>query len=306
MSISSYYDYYSQDSSAQALWRLLQQRTALAAQSTQNTEDTTAIQDLLQTAGSSSQASSGQKVSPLASLVDDGTITSEQEQAIKEALEKARMAFQTQAGSASASSNTAFTDPLDSLVSSGTITEEQKSAVKSVLDAKKPQGMLPPPPPPPSTQSSDEDSDQLSSILDSLVTDGILTEDQESSVLSALKAAFQSNSQTNTGSKTGTAEETDPLDSLVAAGTITEDQKDEIKSAFEEAMSSRRMPPPPQMTQDESSDALMSALNELVNSGTITSDQQQYIQSAFQSAISAYSSQSYPYMSLLNSYETGV
>jgi polyhydroxyalkanoate synthesis regulator phasin len=138
--------------------------------------------------GSSSQTVSGQKVSPLSDLVENGTITSDQEQAIKDALDKARMAFQTQAGSAGASGNLTFTDPLDSLVTTGTITEDQKTAVKSALQSKKPQGMPPPPPPP---MQQDNSSDPLSSILDNLVKKGTITSDQEQTIQSAYQSAIK-------------------------------------------------------------------------------------------------------------------
>lgn len=304
MNISSNYDYSSQLSSTQELLRLLQKRNV---QDTASSQGTTSVQDLFQTLDNTSQSEKVQKpVSPLSELVSDGIITSEQEQAIKQALDAARRAYQTKSGAENASGNSSFKDPLASLVSAGTITEDQKTAVKSALDSMKKNHGMPPPPP---QMSQDDKSDSLSNVLDSLVTDGTLTEDQETSILSALESAFQSKaSGQKTG--TGTADETDPLDSLVAAGTITEDQKDEIKSAFEEAMSSHRMPPspPPQMTQNESSSTLMSVLDSLVESDTITSDQQQYIASAFQSAMDAYSSQSsFSYMGLLsNSYEAGV
>lgn len=329
MNISSNYGYSNQAYSTESLLRLLQKR---------NAEGTSSEQGLLQALGNTSQATAAQKpASPLAELVSDGTITPEQEQAIKDALDAARMAFQTKPGAENASGNSAFTDPLANLVSAGTITEDQKTAVKSAFESARSsqgmqgmQGMRPPPPPPPQS-SGDGDPKGLSSILDSLVADGILTDEQGDSVLSALVSAFQLNTTGSSGSGTSTTDNSgagssatdllwagssasdgngiDPLDNLVTAGTITEDQKDQIQNAFEEAMSTQRMPPPPpptEMSQDDSTDALSSALDELVKSGTITSDQQQALSSIYQSAISAYSAQSNPYAALLsNSYEIG-
>jgi len=143
---------------------------------------------MLLSTDSNTQAASGQKtVSPLASLIEDGTITSDQEQAIKEALETARMAYQTQAGAANASGY----DPLDSLVASGTITEDQKAAVKEALDsARDSQRMMMPPPPPPPQQNADS-SDALISALDSLVEDGTITSEQQEYVMSAYESAIQ-------------------------------------------------------------------------------------------------------------------
>ncbi len=201
MNISSNYDYSSQLSASQELLRLLQKRS---------TQDNSSAQELFQTSENTSQGVSGQKpASPLSALVSDGTITSDQEQAIKDALDAARMAYRTKTGAENASGNSSFKDPLASLVSAGTITEDQEAAVKSALGSMK---------------------------------------------------------------------------------------------------KHHGMPPPPQMTQDESSDTLKSVLDGLTESGKITSDQQQYITSAFQSAMEAYSSQSsYAFPgSQLNSYEAGV
>jgi competence protein ComGC/polyhydroxyalkanoate synthesis regulator phasin len=276
LNISSNYDYGSQSTSTQELLKLLQKR---------NAQNSTSVQGL--TSDNTSQTASEQKsVSPLADLVSAGTITSDQEQAIKEALETAKMAYQTQAGAASASSNSTFSDPLESLVSSGTITEDQKTAVKSALDSQKTQGMQGMPPPPSLQMSQEDDSDQFSSILDSLVTDGTLTEDQEDSILSALESASQGNTTNSSGTETSATEDTDPLGSLVTAGTITEDQKDAIEKAFEEAMSSQRMPPPPppEISQEDDSDQLSSILDSLVTDGTLTADQEDSILSALESA----------------------
>jgi competence protein ComGC len=290
LSISSNYDYYSQIGSAQIWQRMIQNGYA---------QGNSNAQEAISPVGTAGQASASQKPpSPLAGLVSDGTITSEQEQAIKEALETARMAYATQAGAQNASSNATLKDPLSSLVSSGAITEEQKEAVsealKSGMKANGMRGMPPPPPPPQQATGESGQSDMLSSLLDSLVEDGTLTEDQEESVLSALQSAFRSDSADSSGTESASADETDPLDSLVAAGTITKEQKETIKDAFEEERASHQMmpPPPPDMMQNNGSDALTGILDKLVESGAITSEQQQTISSLFQSAISAYTAQS--------------
>ena len=83
------------------------------------------------------------------------------------------------------SSNT-FKNPLEGLIEVGTITEEQEAAVKSAFDAAKKSHMMPPSPPPQFNQ--DEDSNPIAKILDCLVTDGTITEEQQS----AIKGAFES------------------------------------------------------------------------------------------------------------------
>lgn len=120
---------------------------------------------------------------PLDSLVESGTITAEQKQAIKDAFDATKMAYQTQAGAAVASSRA--TNPLDNLVEAGTITEDQKSAVKSALDSTKNTSKVP--------QLSAQfqqnlNFDPITDILDSLVSNGTLTEEQQG----AIKNAFQS------------------------------------------------------------------------------------------------------------------
>lgn len=156
------------------------------------------------------------------SLVEAGTITEDQEKAIRNALETSRMANMSQSGSNSSE------DPLGNLVKSGTITDDQKNAVKDALDSsRKANGMPPPPPPPPAGQ--DGNGSLMTNTFDSLVTDGTITSDQEKKILTTLQSTFQSsNSNDNT--------ESDPLDSLVSNGTITNDQEKAVKSAFESAI----------------------------------------------------------------------
>jgi hypothetical protein len=133
----------------------------------------------------SAKSSSGSKrTNPLDSLVSSGAITSDQEQAIKDAFESARMAFQTQSGAANAS--TAAKDPLDSLVTAGTITKDQQSAIKSAFESDRKTHKMPPPPPPQS-----DGTDPMPKTLDSLVTAGKITSDQEKSIISAFETAMK-------------------------------------------------------------------------------------------------------------------
>lgn len=170
--------------------------------------------------------------SPLSSLVSDGTITSDQEKAIKESLEASRMAYQTQAGAASAQQ-----DPLANLVSSGKLTADQASAVKNVMEAgrhNRSQGMqMQPPPPPPQGVGGKEG---MSSTLSSLVGSGTISTEQKSSIIEALEAAFKSAEDSDSDDDSSTTTKTDPLDSLVKTGTITKEQQSAIKSTFEAAL----------------------------------------------------------------------
>lgn len=71
------------------------------------------------------------------------------------------------------------------------------------------------------------------SFLDSLVTNGTITQDQENSI----KSAFQSARQANKSGTYGTTP-TNPISSLVASGTITQSQADSITSAFKSRIQS--------------------------------------------------------------------
>jgi len=229
--------------------------------------------------------------SPLASLVEDGTITKEQEEAIRKALEQARLAHQTQAGAANASS-----DPLASLVEAGTISEEQSDAAKSTLASAKGPRMMAPPPPPASSEEEEENVDTITEILDSLISAGTITDEEKDSILAALEESFQSREEEEAvemgmmappppPSKTDAADISDILDELTAKGTISAVQQKEIVNALQEAFEAG------QANNDTRSSDL---LDSLVEDGTITEAQQAAVKSAFESAMKAYE-QAYPY-----------
>ncbi len=221
MSISTNYDYkrYSQyDSQVSSVDG--QQRIHPKKHS-QNTDSTQQLLDVVD--NSTNSASANKPKNPLDSLVEAGTITSDQEKAIKDALEASRMAFQTQAGASN--SSVTFKDPLGSLVSNGTISKDQASAIKSTFDSDKKAHRMPPPP----QFQQNGDPAPISKALDGLVKDGEITSNQQETILSALQSAFQSN-------QTQTSTSVDPLDSLVKSGAITNEQETTVKSAFEAAL----------------------------------------------------------------------
>ncbi|MDF2986204.1 MAG: hypothetical protein K0R50_1714 [Eubacterium sp.] len=182
-------------------------------------EDTNSSGKSVQPLENSAQNLSARKSkSPLQGLVDSGTITTEQEKAIKDTLEASRLAYQTQTGAASASA--ANVNPLDSLVSNGTITQEQATAVKSVFESDKNVNRMPPPPPPP----SEDGENSISGILDSLMSEDEITSEQKETILNILQSAFQSSqSQTNVSA--------DTEDNTIAAGTGSN-----LKSSFATAL----------------------------------------------------------------------
>ena len=167
----------------------------------------------------------------LENLVTDGTITEEQENSIKTAIQNAiQSSAYTRYKIQSTSDDSISVNPLESLVESGTITQEQADAVKNALDEdmKERQGQ---PPPPPS-----EGSNPMADILESLVSDGIITEDQ----LSAIENAFEDSMKSNSMPPPPPAEESnsmaDILESLVTDETITEEQQSMISSVFQSAI----------------------------------------------------------------------
>lgn len=179
----------------------------------------------------STQNASNTDSDPLASLVENGTITSDQEQAIKNAFDSARSTFQAQMGGFSSSTPT---NPLDSLVNAGTITQDQADAIKSTLDSTKDQFKMAPPIELQQQQQQSGNSVPISSALDSLVVNKTITSEQKDSIISALQSAFESNSTKSTSTQSESS--TDPLTSLVTNGTITEDQKSTVNSAFNSAI----------------------------------------------------------------------
>ena len=92
------------------------------------------------------------------------------------------------------------------------------------------------------------------SKLSGLVSNGTITRDQRSAVMSALKVSSSSSDTTKT----------DPLDKLVSRGVITKDQETAINSALKPSKDSQ---------STESTDTKVDYLAQLVSKGTITEKQ---------------------------------
>lgn len=113
----------------------------------------------------------------LDSLVDDGTITEDQQSQIMTAIS-------SYADSEEEETAYTFSDILDSLVADGTITEDQENTIKN--------SMAPPPPPTGGTENEEDTAyDDLEEILEQLVSDETLTSEQADAVLSALTSASE-------------------------------------------------------------------------------------------------------------------
>ena len=197
---------------------------------------------------------------PLEGLVSDGTITSDQKEAIVSAMESSSMDVSEEFNPLQAT--------LESLVSDGTITSDQQEAIASALAPAAKNTMAPPPPPPQGVSTEDDDDDYLSEVLQNLVSEGILSSDEQSAIESALSS-----------SSINSSEESNPLqatlESLVSDGTITSDQEEAIASALAPAAKNTMAPPPPPPRGDasEGSNPLQATLESLVSDGTLTSDQ---------------------------------
>ena len=76
-------------------------------------------------------------------------------------------------------------------------------------------------------QGGNNPTDYATNILNSLVSNGTLTQNQVSSIESAFNTAKQNNS-----SGTYSANTTNPISNLVSNGTISQDQANSITSAF--------------------------------------------------------------------------
>jgi len=164
----------------------------------------------------------------LDSLVSDGTITSDQANAIFNSMN-------SDSADVSDGSNPLKTT-LDSLVNDGTISSDQESSIAealapkddgaaSGLKADKPMGPPPPPPADSEDDSDEDDEDYLEELLQSLVEKGTLSDDQQNAIESAI-SSISSDSDTDSSSIQVT------LDNLLNAGTISDDQANAILEAL--------------------------------------------------------------------------
>ena len=184
--------------------KALQQDQFEQKQKTNNEDDLISISEQgLQAAGNSINMSNS---NPLDSLVEAGTITQDQADAVQSVFQARGREIQT----SGTYNNTKPQNPLQSLITAGTITQDQADSIKSALD---------------SARKAHRSSEAASSAstktnpLDSLVTDGTITEDQETAIESALEEARKSHRSSEAASSVD--RRTNPLDSLVTAGTLS-------------------------------------------------------------------------------------
>ena len=144
------------------------------------------------------------KVSILDNLVKAGTITSDQQKAICEALKPSKGTQKT------------IKESLDSLVKAGTITQAQEDAVVKATENAKLQKPI-------DKKGAFKGRNQKHvNVLGSLVTAGTITSDQQKAICEALKPSKDTQKTIK-----------ESLDSLVKAGTITQAQEDAVVKAFD-------------------------------------------------------------------------
>lgn len=184
------------------------QQYKVGQQKSQEENDFISIsQQGLQALGNCTPSSAG---SPLDSLVEAGTITQDQANAVQSVFQSRGREIQT-SGTYS-NKTTKSQNPLERLITAGTITQDQADSIKSALDSAR------------KASKSSIDASGVSTKtnpLDSLVSVGTITQDQETAVESTLQEAMKAN-----GSRHNQRIDTDknPLSSLISAGTITQNR----------------------------------------------------------------------------------
>nr|WP_321023090.1 hypothetical protein [Clostridium neonatale] len=240
----------------------------------------------------------------LDNLVEDGTLTQEQADAVQSAFESNGInnTYKNKLTYGSEGNMMNSTAPFDSLINSETITEDQKSSIQNALlstiqqntrsgdiqrgvnplDSLVEDGTL--------TQEQEDEiikslgnsssnEESISDILSQLVEDGIITDEQSQLSKTTLLSALTSNEED---------EETkiNPLDALVEDGTITKEIKDEI-------IKNMGKPAPAKAKEDDeeeednsvtsiSTSAQKSYLDNLVEAGVITQAQEDKILEALE------------------------
>lgn len=192
---------------------------------------------------------------PLAELVEYGTISEEQEESIRTALEAALQSYRVPLSTEAAGKG--LSDTLDSLVDSGFITDSQRDAVAAALEEAF--GNRPPMPGTPPG---------LEETLSGLVEEGTLTDAQADAVLSALQEIVGTPGEISESTQS-------VLDALIEAGTVTGEEAD----AVAEALLTVHFP------GDDGKPA--DPLEALVEAGTLTEEQLEAVRAALQSSAAA-------------------
>lgn len=153
-------------------------------------------------------------VNPLDSLVEDGTLTQEQEDEIIKSLGN------------SSSNEESIIDILSQLVEDGIITDEQSQLSKTTLLS--------------ALTSNEEDEERKMNPLDTLVEDGTITKEIKDEIIKnmgkpapAKAKEDDEEEEDNSVTSISTSAQKSYLDNLVEAGVITQAQEDKILEALE-------------------------------------------------------------------------
>lgn len=175
----------------------------------------------------------------LAELVAAGTITSDDQSAIEEVLSNGKGGFKT---------------ALDNLVTEGKLTQEKITAIESSL---KPQG----------NSKDGKHEDKFKNKLAELVTSGTITSDDQTIIEEAL---------TNAQGDLKTV-----LDNLVAEGKLTQEKITAIENTLKPQGKYKGEEKDNSQKTEEHNQMLKTKLDTLVSDGTITADQETSVIEAF-------------------------
>lgn len=197
--------------------------------------------------------------SALDSLVEEGTITQDQADAITASMPSRdgnadATAKDKPEGDGNRAQMGEHKGPWSQFVSDGAITQDQADAIQAAM-------------------KTAHDSDKsMSDVLNELVSDGALTQEQADAITASMpardgKAAAKiEGTQARGGNWSQQGEHKNPWSELVTDGTITQDQLDAIQEAMK--------------TAHDSDKTMSDILDELVSDGTLTQDQADAITAA--------------------------
>ena len=156
-------------------------------------------------------------------LVDEGTITQEQSEAVTENMTAKVDKIKNDGARIERSLNREHKGPMSRLVDDETITQEQADLILAAMkDAK-------------------ESGEGLRDILEELVNDDVLTQDQANAVIECMVArGHRAKQEGDKTEKRGMGEYKGPMSTLIDAGMITQEQANAITEAVKAAIEATR------------------------------------------------------------------
>lgn len=205
----------------------------------------------------------GERKSYFAGLISVGTITQAQADAINEAMKD------------TGQSNQSLSETVTNLVSAGTITQEQADAINSAMplaEEKEERGKIPNHNEPNHNEKSE--GTERKSPFAGLVSAGTITQEQANAINDAM-------------SKSGKAKQSlsDIATNLVSKGVITQEQADAVNSAMPLMKEKGAKGEMPKRSENDETSERKGPLKGLVSSGTITQAQADMVLNAVKTAL---------------------